>query len=111
MNNNWQVHINQEGNLFIKGRKAQENIVTLFGSQSVEYGICIYSHYLRSVKQVLDSLFPHAAIKNLESMEAIIKEEFCTSRSVSIFKSLMDKAGIPYRTYSSEDNVSGRARA
>lgn len=112
MSNNWQVHINREGNLFISGKQQQDNMVTLFGSQPVEYGICIYAHYLRSVKQVLDSLFPNAAIKNLESMEAIIKEEFCTSRSVAIFKSLMEKAGIPYRTFTSEDlQPARRARA
>lgn len=100
MNNNWQVHINQEGNLFIRGRKGESGVIDLFGTKQVEYGICIYSHYLRSVKQVLDGLFPNAAIKNVETMESLIKEEFCNSRSVSIFQSILDKADIPYRSYS-----------
>lgn len=99
MNTNWQVHINQEGNLFIRGKKAEGGVIDLFGTQNVEYGICIYSHYLRSVKQVLDGLFPNSAIKNIETMESLIKEEFCNSRSVSIFKSILEKADIPYRTY------------
>lgn len=110
MNNNWQVHINQEGNLFIRGKKEKDNMLTLFGSQPVEYGICVYSHYLRAVKKILDKLFPHATIKNLETMESIIKEEFCTSRSVNIFKSLLDKAGIPYRTFSANEYSKSRSK-
>ena len=99
MNSNWQVHINQEGNLFIRGKKDEGGLVDLFGTQKVEYGICIYSHYLRSVKQILDSMFPNSAIKNVETMESLIKEEFCNSRSVTIFKSILEKANIPYRSY------------
>ena len=100
MNANWNVHINNEGNLFIKGKKSQADNNTLFGTDQVEYGICIYSHYLRSVKKVLDNLFPNAAIKNIETMEDLIKEEFCQSRSVSIFRSILEKADIPYRSFS-----------
>jgi len=100
MNNNWKVHINQDGDLLIQGRKNDSGYVDLFGNREVEYGICIYSHYLRSVRKVLSSLFPNAGIRSLEAIEAIIKEEFCESRSVSIFKSILEKADIPYRTYS-----------
>jgi len=100
MNKNWQVQINQEGNLFITGKKNEGDYMNLFGTKNVEYGICIYSHYLRSVKQLLNSLFPSSSIRSIEAMENIIKEEFCDSRSVSIFKSILEKADIPYRSYS-----------
>jgi len=100
MNKNWNVHINKEGNLFIQGRKKGNGLVDLFGTKEVEYGICIYSHYLRSVRQLLSGLFPDTGIRSLEAIEAIIKEEFCESRSVSIFKSILEKADIPYRSYS-----------
>lgn len=100
MNKNWQVQINQEGNLFITGQKNENGYVNLFGTKKVEYGICIYSHYLRSVRQLLDSLFPSASIRSIEAMEEVIKSEFCESRSVSIFKSILEKADIPYRSYS-----------
>lgn len=100
MNKNWKVQINQEGDLLIHASKQNNGVVDLFGSQQVEYGICIYGHYLRSVRKVLSSLFPNSGIRNLDAIEAIIREEFCENRSVSIFRSLMDKAGIPYRSYS-----------
>ena len=98
--NNWKVTINQEGNLFIQGQAENSGLVNLFGTQKEAYGICIYSHYLRSVKQLLTSMFPNDSIRSIEAMEAIIKDEFCDSRSVSIFKSILDKADIPYRSYS-----------
>lgn len=100
MNKNWQVQINQEGNLFITGKKQEGNYVNLFGTQKVEYGICVYAHYLRSVKQLLTSLFPSSRIRSIQALEEVIKEEFCDSRSVSIFKSILEKADIPYRSYS-----------
>lgn len=100
MNKKWNVHINQQGDLLIHARKNNNGVVDLFGSRDLEYGICIYSHYLRSVRKVLSGLFPDEGIRSLEAIESIIKEEFCDSRSVSIFKSLMEKAGIPYRSYS-----------
>lgn len=100
MNKNWKVHINQEGNLLIHARNNGSGLVDLFGSKEVEYGICISPHYLRSVRKVLSSLFPSSGIRSLEAIEAVIKEEFCESRSVSIFKSILEKADIPYRSYS-----------
>lgn len=100
MSKNWNVHINREGDLLIHARKQNNGIVDLFGSQQVEYGICIYGHYLRSVRQLLSSLFPNAGIRSIEAIESVIQEEFCNVRSISIFRSLMDKAGIPYRSYS-----------
>jgi len=100
MNKNWQVHINQEGNLLIQGKQGSNGLVSLFGNQEVEYGISVSPHYLRSVRQLLTSLFPNSGIRSVEAMEAIIKEEFCESRSVSIFKSILEKADIPYRSYS-----------
>jgi len=100
MNNNWNVRINREGNLLIHGSKSNSGLVDLFGSNKVEYGICIYSHYLRSVRKVLSSLFPSNGIRSLEAIEAVIKEEFCDSRSLAIFKSILEKANIPYRSYS-----------
>ena len=45
MKNNWQVEINQEGNLFISGEENLGNMVNLFGTQKAEAGICIYAHY------------------------------------------------------------------
>ncbi len=100
MNNKWQVHINQEGNLFIHGKKNDSGMIDLCGSRDLEYGICIYSHYLRSVRVMLSSLFPNSGIRSMEAIEAVIKEEFCESRSVAIFKSILDKANIPYHSYS-----------
>lgn len=100
MNKNWNVHINKDGDLLIQGRKGDTGLVNLFGTKEVEYGICIYSHYLRSVRQVLSALFPNSGIRSLEAIEATIKQEFCESRSVNIFKSILDKADIPYRSYS-----------
>jgi len=100
MNKNWNVHINKDGDLLIQGRKYDNGIVDLFGTKEVEYGIYIYSHYLRSVRKVLSALFPDSGIRSLEAIEAIIKQEFCESRSVSIFKSILEKADIPYRSYS-----------
>ncbi len=100
MNKNWQVHINQEGNLLIQGKQGSNGMINLFGNQEVEYGICVYAHYLRPVRKLLSSLFPNSGIRSIEAMEAIIREEFCENRSVSIFKSILEKADIPYRTYS-----------
>ncbi len=100
MNKNWNVHINEQGDLLIHGIQSNNGVIDLFGSQHSEYGICIYSHYLRSVRQILSGIFPNAGIRSLEAIERIIKEEFCDNRSVSIFKSLLDKAEIPYRSYS-----------
>ncbi len=97
---NWQVQINQEGNLFIQGLQPKSNVIDLFGNRDSEHGICIYSYYLRPLRQLLSRIFPNAGITSIEAIESIIKEEFCDSRSISIFKSLLDKADIPYRTYS-----------
>lgn len=100
MNNNWQVHINNDGDLLIKGIEQRNAYQNLFGAQKFESGLCIYSDYLRPVRILLDELFPNSNIKSIEAMEAIVKEEFCDSRSVSIFKSVLEKAQIPYRSFS-----------
>lgn len=100
MNNNWQVEINNDGDLLIKGIELRNEFQNLFGAQKFEAGLCIYSDYLRPVRILLDQLFPNATIKSLEAMEAVIKEEFCDSRSVSIFKRVLEKAQIPYRSFS-----------
>jgi len=100
MKNNWQVEINQEGDLFISGKENLGNVVNLFGAQKAESGICIYSHYLRSVRILLNKLFPTATIKSLDAIEDIIREEFCDARSVSMFKRYLENAEIPYRSYS-----------
>ena len=97
---NWQVNINQEGNLFIHGLQQKSNVVDLFGNLDSEHGICIYSYYLRPLRRLLTKLFPNAGITSIDAIENIIKQEFCDSRSISIFKSLLDKADIPYRSYS-----------
>jgi len=100
MYKNWNVHINKDGDLLIQGRKNDSGVVDLFGTKEIEYGICIYSHYLRSVRKLLSGLFPDSGIRSLEAIESTIKEEFCESRSMSIFKSILEKADIPYRSYS-----------
>ncbi len=100
MNKNWNVQINEQGDLLIHGTQNNNGVIDLFGSQHSEYGICIYSHYLRSVRQILSSIFPNAGIRSIDAIEKTIKEEFCDNRSVSIFKSLLDKADIPYRSFS-----------
>jgi len=99
INKNWNVVINQDGNLFIEGKSPKSGVVDLFGSKQTKHGICIYAHYLRSVRQILSAMFPTTSISNFEMIEAIIREEFCESRSVNIFKSILDKADIPYRSY------------
>lgn len=100
MKNNWQVKINRDGTLYIRGRQKNSNVQNLFGSQDFEYGLCIYSHYLRPLRKMLNQLFPNASIKNLEAIEEIIQEEFCRHRSVISLQSHLDKAEIPYRAYS-----------
>ena len=100
MRNNWQVEINNDGNLFIRGKQNDNNYENLFGIKKFEYGICIYSHYLRPVRLLLNELFPNATIKNLEAIESIIKEEFCNHRSIRDFQKFLDTAEIPYRSYS-----------
>ena len=98
--NNWQVNINNEGHLLIKGVTEKRAQMDLFGISKEEHGLCIYSYYLRSVRQLLSQLFPNSKLYSIDEIESIIKEEFCESRSVSIFKSILEKADIPYRTYS-----------
>ncbi len=98
--NNWQVNINNEGHLLIKGVSEKQAQMNLFGIAKEEHGLCIYSYYLRSVRQLLSQLFPNSKLCSIDEIESIIKEEFCESRSVSIFKSILEKADIPYRTYS-----------
>ncbi len=101
MKNNWQVKINNDGTLFIKGRKKEKGLQNLFGMQEFEYGLCIYAHYLRPLRKLLNQLFPNASIKNIEALETIILEEFCNMRSVRTLQSHLDKTEIPYRSYSS----------
>jgi len=100
MNNNWQVVINPDGNLLIKGIARKNEYQNLFGAQKFEAGLCIYSDYLRPVRVLLDQLFPQATIKSIEAMEKVIKEEFCESRSIGAFKRFLENAQIPYRSYS-----------
>ena len=91
MNNNWQVEINPDGNLLIKGIEINNAYQNLFGAKKFETGLCIYSDYLRPVRILLDQLFPEAPVKSIEAMERVIKEEFCESRSVSTFKRFLEK--------------------
>lgn len=100
MDNNWNVEINREGDLLIRAEGSMGQFDNLFGLKKLESGLQIYAHELRAVRKLLVSLFPHASIKNLEAIEAIIKEEFCDARSVTEFKNFLESAHIPYRTYS-----------
>lgn len=100
MKNNWQVEINTDGNLFIRAKKNEDQFDNLFGLKEFEYGMCIYSHYMRPVRLLLNELFPKATIKSLDAIEALIKEEFCDHRSVRDFQRCLDTAQIPYRSYS-----------
>ena len=100
MNNKWRVHINNEGTLFISGKQKETNTINLFGAQEFEYGLCVYSHHLRPLRKLLNNLFPNVSIKNLDTIEELIREEFCNHRSVSAFQKFLDKAQIPYRSYS-----------
>ncbi len=99
ISNNWKVQINNEGNLYIRAKKKQDQYLTLFGTEELEYGLCIYSHYLRPVRQLLCKLFPDTTIKSLDKIESLIKEEFCDARSLSTFKRFLESAEIPYRAY------------
>jgi len=101
MNNNWKVQINNDGNLVIAGKQSKNEFQNLFGAKAFEAGICVYAHNLKPVRKLLDRLFPQATIKTIEAMEEIIKEEFCDSRSVSIFKRYLEREQIPYRAYNS----------
>jgi len=100
MKNNWKVEINNEGDLFIQARKKDSGLQNLFGTKELEYGLCIYSHYLRPLRKLLNELFPNAPIKSLEAIENVIFEEFCNHRSVTTLQRFLDKAEIPYRSYS-----------
>lgn len=100
MKNNWKVQINSDGNLVIAGRTTPGQYQNLFGVKAFESGLCVYSHYLRPVRILLDKLFPDSTIRTIEAMEEIIREEFCTNRSVTAFKQYLEKAQIPYRAYS-----------
>ena len=100
MNKSWNVTINEQGDLLIHAVRRNNGIVDLFGTQQSEHGICIYSHYLRSVRQILSGLFPNAGIRSFDAIESTIQEEFCQNRTVGIFMSLLDKADIPYRSFS-----------
>lgn len=101
MKNNWNVQINNDGNLVIAGKQSRNEFQNLFGAKAFEAGLCVYAHNLKPVRKLLDKLFPNATIKNIEAMEEIIREEFCNSRSVSIFKRYLEKEQIPYRAYTS----------
>ena len=100
MKNNWKVRINHEGTLLIHARRKNNNVIDLFGQNQAEYGLCIYAHYLRPLRKLLNRLFPNVSIKNLEAIEEIIKDEFLRNRSVSALKTLLDEEEIPYRSYS-----------
>jgi hypothetical protein len=100
MKNNWQVEINQEGTLFIKTQDSLGELDNLFGLNQMETGICIYGHELRSLRMMLNKLFPSSSIKSIEAIENLIKEEFCVSRSITTLKSVLDNENIPYRSFS-----------
>jgi len=101
MKNNWKVQINNDGNLVIAGKEGRNEFQNLFGARAFEAGLCVYAHDLKPVRKLLNKLFPHATIKTIAAMEEIIKEEFCNSRSVSIFKRYLEREQIPFRTYTS----------
>jgi len=99
MKNNWQVEINQDGNLFIKAQESMGDYINLFGLNQIETGICIYAHELRAVRMLLKKLFPSNSVKSLAAIESLILEEFCSTRSVSIFKRFLEKEEIPFRSF------------
>ena len=100
MRHNWTVSINREGDLDIRAEENMGAFENLFGMKSLESGLRIYAHELKSVRQMLLRLFPNAAIRNIEALEQIIKEEFCENRSVNDFRHFLESAHIPFRTYS-----------
>ena len=100
MKNNWQVSINREGDLFIKAQDKLGDFDNLFGVHQMETGICIHAHELRSLRLMLKKLFPGEAIRSLQAIEELIKEEFCLSRSITAFKSVLERENIPFRSFS-----------
>ncbi len=100
MKNNWKVQINHEGDLLIAGRNNNGQVQNLFGAQRFESGVCVHAHYLKPVRKLLTRLFPDSSIRNIETMEEVIRDEFCVNRSISIFKRYLEKAQIPYIAYS-----------
>ena len=100
MKNNWNVEINNEGNLLIQAEESLGDLDNLFGHKRLETGLCIYAHELRSVRLLLNRLFPNSTIKSFEMIEQVIKEEFCQMRTVRELRNCLDTARIPYRNYS-----------
>ncbi len=100
MNNQWNVEINSEGHLYIRGQENMGVYDNLFGVNRIESGICVYSDELKSVLKLLNRLFPDASIKSLDAIEYVIKMEFCELRTVGTFKCFLENAQIPYRSFS-----------
>ena len=100
MKNNWQVVINREGDLFVKAQDSLGDYDNLFGMHKMETGICIHAHELRSLRLLLNKLFPNASIRSLDAIEDLIREEFCLTRSIRDLKSVLESENIPFRSFS-----------
>lgn len=101
MENNWKVNINNEGHLFVQAASNTDNFENLFGLTQMQIGLCIYAHDLGDLRQMLQSLFPHAGLNSLQAIEEIIRFEFCESRSLNEFRHVLESRRIPFRSFSS----------
>jgi len=95
--NTWQVQINPDGNLMIKGVNKTVGTIDLFGKYQYEYTLCVDRHNLRDLKNYLTNAFPKVKILNKETMEAVIKEQFFSHRDLSSFRAFLETVEIPFR--------------
>ena len=93
----WQVQINNEGNLMIKGQNQELNTIDLFGRNSYEYTLCVENHNMRKLKELLSDTFPKVKILNKQTMESLIREQFFSSRSLATFRAFLETVEIPFR--------------
>lgn len=98
--NTWQVQFNPDGNLIIKGAKKASETIDLFGNNQYQYTLCIDRHNLIPLRDCLSGVFPKVKILNKASMEALIKDQFFSSRDISSFRALLQSAEIPFRYHS-----------
>ena len=93
----WQIQINNDGNLMIQGVNQSNNTIDLFGKYKYEYTLCVENHNLRKLKILLAKTFPNVKILNKQTMEAVIKDQFFSTRDLATFRAYLENVEIPFR--------------
>lgn len=96
----WEVQINDEGNLMIKGVNQDSDTIDLFGRNSYEYTLCVDNHNMRKLKNLLSNTFPKVKILNKQTMESVIQDQFFSNRSLAAFRAFLENVEIPFRYHS-----------